>query len=139
MAKKVKPLALGVVRRGSHFLLGEGRDPETRQPFFRPIGGRIEFGERATETIVREFEEELGVVVHSPRQLGLLENIFRYDGKRRHELVLMFEVSLKDEALYQREVFARLDREGRASWRHLDELKAAQLYPVGLLSLLRGG
>ena len=136
MAKKrVRALALGIVRNADKILLSEGYDPSTKKLFYRPLGGSVEFQELAKDAVVREFKEELGVVVVEPVMLGFLENIFIYDGEPGHELVIVFEVKLQDAALYQRASFARLDREGRAVWRSLAELQRAPLYPTGLLAL----
>jgi ADP-ribose pyrophosphatase YjhB (NUDIX family) len=134
--KRVKPLALGVVQREGKILLGEGHDPSTKKLFYRPLGGSIEFQERAQDAVVREFKEELGVVVIEPVRLGFLENIFTYDDEPGHELVVIFEVKLQDQALYQKAWLPRLDREGRAVWRDLTTLQHTPLYPAGLLALL---
>jgi ADP-ribose pyrophosphatase YjhB (NUDIX family) len=139
MAKKrVKPLALGIVQSEGRLLLGEGHDPSTKKLFYRPLGGSIEFQERAQDAVVREFKEELGVVVIEPVLLGFLENIFTYDDEPGHELVVMFEVKLQDQELYQKGWFPRLDREGRAVWKDVTSLSRAPLYPTGLLALLNG-
>ena len=139
MAKKrVRALALGIVRSADKILVSEGYDPTTKKLFYRPLGGGIEFQEHAKDAVLREFKEELGVSVSEPVMLGFLENIFTYDGEPGHELVIVFEVKLRDAALYQQASFARLDREGRAVWRSLAELQHAPLYPTGLWPLLAG-
>jgi ADP-ribose pyrophosphatase YjhB (NUDIX family) len=135
--KRVKALALGVVRYEGKILLGEGIDPSTKKLFYRPLGGSIEFQEQAKDAVVREFQEELGIMVIEPVLLGFLENIFIYNDQPGHELVMIFEVKLQDQALYQKAQFPRRDQEGRAVWKDLTTLPHALLYPTGLLALLR--
>lgn len=78
---KVRPLAICVFRRGDSILVAEGHDRVKRQTFYRPLGGRIEFGERAAETVARELREEIQQEVRDLRYLGTLENIFTYEGQ----------------------------------------------------------
>ncbi len=58
---QIRVLALGIIWRGDELLLAEGYDPSKRQTFYRPLGGGVEFGERASDALIREFDEELGV------------------------------------------------------------------------------
>ena len=51
------------------------------ETFYRPIGGRIEFGERGAETVAREIREEINAEVANLVYLGALENIFTYESK----------------------------------------------------------
>ncbi len=66
--------AMAVIRRprDGALLVSESADPW----FQRPLGGHVEFGEYAADTIYREFLEEIGQVVTNVRLLGVLENIF---------------------------------------------------------------
>lgn len=79
---KVRPLAICVFRDGDHILAAQGFDEVKGQTFYRPLGGKIEFGERGAETVVREVMEEIGEVVMDVKYLGTLENIFTYAGDR---------------------------------------------------------
>ena len=61
------------------------------EPLFqRPLGGHVEFGEYAVDTIHREFGEEIGQVLTDVRLLGVLENIFGWRGGTEHEVVFIF-------------------------------------------------
>jgi len=57
---QIRPLAICIFRNNDRILVGEGYDPVKRETFYRPLGGGIEFGERAEETIRREVREEIG-------------------------------------------------------------------------------
>lgn len=49
--------------------------------FWSLPGGRVEFGEAAEQTLLREMREELDVEVEIVRLLWLVENFFVYDEK----------------------------------------------------------
>jgi ADP-ribose pyrophosphatase YjhB (NUDIX family) len=138
---KIRPLAIGIFRRDDRILVCEGYDPIKQQTFYRPLGGGIEFGERGADAVVRELREEIGAEMIHPRYLGTLENLFTYDGKPGHEIVLVFAGELTDPALYESETVAGcVDNGGafNAVWKPLADFAAgrAPLYPDGLLELL---
>ncbi len=120
-------------------LVYRGRSRQEPKPYFRPLGGGIEFGERAETALHRELMEELGVEVTGPHLLGVLENIFSNDGEVGHEIVFVFEVRLADRSLYDRnELWPSLDEGNPVSWQPLSKFVQghATLYPEGLLDLL---
>jgi 8-oxo-dGTP pyrophosphatase MutT (NUDIX family) len=140
---KVRPLAICIFRRGDRILAAEGYDSVKGETFYRPLGGRIEFGEYGYQTVARELREEIGAEVKNLRYLGTLENIFIYNGQPGHEIVLVYDGDLVDEALYQCETIlgheAGAGDDGfTAVWKTLDffEQGKAPLYPAGLLELL---
>ena len=141
---KIRPLAICVFRRGDHILVAEGYDTARQQTFYRPLGGRIEFGERAAATVARELREEIGQEVRDLRYLGALENIFTYEGQAGHEIVLVFDGAFVDEGVYGRDAILGTEAEDAqqplftAYWKPLAFFRggAAPLYPDGLLTLL---
>lgn len=62
--------------------------------FHRLIGGSVELGETHQEAIVREVDEELGARIVDLRHLGVVENIFRYNGELGHEIVALYSGTL---------------------------------------------
>jgi 8-oxo-dGTP pyrophosphatase MutT (NUDIX family) len=56
-------------------------------------GGRVDPGESAAATVVRELHEELSVVSECGPLLWLVENFFSYAGKQFHEIGMYFIVS----------------------------------------------
>jgi ADP-ribose pyrophosphatase YjhB (NUDIX family) len=129
--------AMAVIRRprDGAMLVSEhvaGSDP----PFQRPLGGHVEFGEYAQDTIHREFLEETGQVVTDVRLLGVLENIFGWRGGTEHEVVFVFTAAFADEAAYEIEEQPILDNAGRrVLWRPADAV-SPPLYPAGLTELI---
>ena len=141
--KRIRPLALGVFRRDDKIFLSQGYDALLDQVFFRPIGGKIEFGERGEDALAREVMEELGASVTDLRYLGALENIFTYEGEPGHEITLIYSGRFTDAWLNRDDVIAE-GKDGErllytARWMRLADLRhehAPPLYPAGLLALI---
>jgi ADP-ribose pyrophosphatase YjhB (NUDIX family) len=144
MPNQIRPLAICLFRNNDRILVGEGNDPVKRETFYRPLGGGIEFGERAEDALRRELREEIGAEVESIRYLFTLENIFTFNGEMGHEIVMVFDARFTDAALYAQETIAGTEFDGvqnfpfKALWKNLDEFGAdAPLYPDGLLDALQ--
>jgi 8-oxo-dGTP pyrophosphatase MutT (NUDIX family) len=141
-ANVIRPIAICVFQNDGRILAAEYDDPNRDRPFYRPLGGTIEFGEHSTATVERELAEELGAAVTGLRYLGALENIFIYDGQMGHEIVLVYDGEFADRSLYKRETLGGVDNDEtllRAVWITLDDWRkpdAPPLYPTGLLELL---
>ena len=43
---RVRTIAICVFKKGGRIFVAEGYDPAKQETFYRPLGGRIEFGER---------------------------------------------------------------------------------------------
>lgn len=139
---EIRPLALVLFRREDGCILAApGYDHVKKQRFYRPLGGEIDFGERAEDAARREIREELGAEVDALWLLGVFENIFTYLGKPGHELVWLFEGRLQDRSLYERDTLTA-DEGGiqfPVEWVPISNLRDGQvpLYPDGLLALLK--
>lgn len=142
MPARIRPLAVCLFRDGDRILVAEGTDAVKDETFYRPLGGAIEFGERAAETLVRELREELNTEITGLSYLATLENIFTYDGARGHEIVLVFDGAFVDRAMYAQSELTGREHDGstfKAVWKSTGEFGAggAPLYPDGLLELVR--
>ncbi len=141
MIERPRPLAICVFRNQGQILVSQGADPQDGRTFLRPLGGGIEFGETSAEAVVREVREELGVEVRNVQLLGVLENLFTYNGARGHEIVFVYDAAFLTPDYYQASELPA--REGEvafpAVWVRLSELGVGSppLYPDGLLDLLR--
>ena len=138
--EKIRPIAICICRDGDRILVGEGHDSKKGQTFYRPLGGTIEFGERGEETVRREFLEEIAADLTEVRYLGMLENIFTYEGRGGHEIVLVYDGRLSDVRLYKKETLQgdEFGQPFKAVWKRLDEFGPGKppVYPDGLLALL---
>jgi ADP-ribose pyrophosphatase YjhB (NUDIX family) len=89
----IRVVVRGVLVYRAHFLACEAVHPADGDTFYVPLGGGIEFGERAADAVVREFREELDREVAVERLLGVLENIFEVGGELGHEIVFEYAVA----------------------------------------------
>lgn len=136
----IRPIVVCVFRDDDRIFVGKYCDPSTGETFYRPLGGAIRFGELSRESITRELREEMGAEVKDVSYLGVLENIFTYDRKPGHEIVLVYEASFADPKLYNMAFITCHDDDGEfvASWKSVADFRAGQhiIYPEGLLDLL---
>lgn len=65
---RINPCVIVAVTRGEEILLA--RAQRFNRPMFSTLAGFIEAGETAEETLLREVQEEVGVVVRNPRYFG---------------------------------------------------------------------
>lgn len=140
---QIRPIAICVFLHNHKILVAEGYDPVKDEPFYRPLGGGIEFGEHSSETICRELLEELGLDVEpgSLRYLGALENRFHFNGIPGHEIVLVYDGALREPGSYEQTALLGKEANGediQAVWKDIEEFGEGQLtlYPPGLLQLL---
>ena len=82
--------AAAIARRGNEVLLHRLES----EPFWALPGGRVEPGESAAETIVREFREELGEDVTCGSLIWMVENFFPFGNRQFHEVGFYFAVDL---------------------------------------------
>jgi len=129
--------AMAVVRRPRDGALLVSEHVDSRDPpFQRPLGGHVEFGEYALDTVRREFAEEIGQELTGVRLLGVLENIFGWRGETEHEVVFIFTAALAAASAYEIEEQRILDNpDRRVLWRPADAV-SPPLYPAGLTELI---
>ena len=129
--KEIRPIALVLVIKDNKLLVSEGFDKVKNEIFYRCLGGGIEFLEKSEEALKREFLEEINVDIAVKDFLGISENIFTYQGKNAHELILFYSIEISDEN-YQEE-YKVIDDHGEtiAKWIDIDEFKNKNkiLYP----------
>lgn len=97
------------------------------------VGGRVRFGETMQSALMREISEELGneaELLQGGELCVLLENFFRIDGVKFHELsaYYLFDAS----ALTVKSGVYICDEKETLQWISLDEMKDLKLYPLFL-------
>ena len=133
-----RPLAVAVIRhpRTGAIFVDETTEPGTGRVYHRAVGGGIEFGERAAQTLVRELSEEYGLQITVGARLGVLESLFVYDGRAGHEVVLVHEAEFAASEDYSIErVPCRDDSDTIGTWRPRDG-SPYPLYPDGFDDLV---
>ena len=129
--------AMAVIRRPADgaLLVSEHDEPA---PFHRPLGGHVEFGEHALDTVRRELQEEIGQGLTGVCLLGVLENIFPWRGGTGHEIVFLYAAAFSDPAAYEigeQGIRDEADGRTRVIWRPSGAL-SPPLYPAGVPGLI---
>jgi ADP-ribose pyrophosphatase YjhB (NUDIX family) len=136
----IRPIAAAVICEADRILVWEDYDPSTGDVVAVPLAGGIEFGETGEQAIARELGEEIGAIPRRIRFLGLIEDIYEWAGKKRHELYLIYHVDLEDQDAFEGEELTVTESDGTsyvARWRPLSEFRdSARLVPEGLFELV---
>ena len=136
----VRPLAAALIRDDDRILVWDDHNPDTGEVVAVPLAGGIEFGEIGAEAIARELREEIGASVTRADYLGTIEDIFDWDGHKRHELYLVYDVDIAERAVYEADAVPVVEPDGTtyvARWRSLREFSGeTRLVPGGLLDLI---
>lgn len=115
--------------------------PTTENPsgFHRLIGGSVELGETHREAIVREVDEELGARIVDLEHLGMVENIFRFNGEVGHEIVALYSGTLDPEPAEEGGTLTESDGSVvPVVWRPFDDQSlVVPLYPAGVNDWIR--
>lgn len=142
LGRKIRPLALALIKNEKgQILLHKAYDSIKKEHFYRPLGGGIEFHESGKVAISREIEEEIGLKVQVGHLITAFENIFFYEGKPGHEVVMLFEANFYDLSHYAKSELDIVESGkviSKAVWRTPQEVQAegAKLYPNGLAEAL---
>lgn len=138
---RIRAVALAIFIRPRDGAVLAVRFGEPNNVFYRPPGGGIEFGEQSRVAACREAVEELGHAVRAERLLGVIENLFVYEGRARHEIIFNWLLHFEDPNLYDCDEFKVEEMDGKryvAHWVHDGELAAMgiRLVPRELPPLL---
>ncbi len=137
---RIRPKAVCVFLRNDRILVGSGVDRVRGDTFYGPPGGGIEFGEYAVAAAQREMAEEIGTDIADPILIGVLENVFEYNGATGHDILFVFATRFLDKSMYECPVING-NENGKPmplSWEALDSFGPGRrrLIPDGLLELL---
>lgn len=141
--KRIRTLGLAVLIHRDHLLCAQGYDEVKKQTFYRPLGGGVDFGERAAEAVARELREEIGREVVTGELVGVTENIFTFNGGAGHEICFEYVARFADGAEPKDLEPIVCDEHGRAftaCWLPLAEVLGGMhvVYPEGLRERLAG-
>jgi ADP-ribose pyrophosphatase YjhB (NUDIX family) len=137
----IRTVVLCVLRREDSVLVCRDVDRVSGQRWHRPPGGGVEFGERAEQALRREIREELGTEIADPRLLGVIENLFVFEGREGHEIVFVYAATAADPGLYAAEEIGITESDGtrhEAVWLPLSDFDdpRAPVYPPGITALV---
>jgi ADP-ribose pyrophosphatase YjhB (NUDIX family) len=132
--------AFSVFAHNASILVYERFDHVKKQGFYRPLGGKVEFGEYSADTLRREIREETSMEIENIRLLGVLENIFVYNGRTHHEVDFVYDAEFTDKSAYLKGTlgFTEGDLKMTAKWIPVKYFVETgdPLYPGGLVKLL---
>ncbi|MGW8483712.1 NUDIX domain-containing protein [Microbacterium sp. NPDC055903] len=132
---RVKAMLIAPNAAGTAHLVSVA-SPSLENPagFHRLVGGSVELGETHRDAVIREVQEELGAQVSELAYLGMLENIFRYDGELGHEIVAIYSGRLDPEPAESGGTLTESDGSiVPVVWRPFDDAAEAEpLYPAGV-------
>jgi ADP-ribose pyrophosphatase YjhB (NUDIX family) len=137
----VRVIAIGLALREDRLLVFRVLDDAGALKGVRPPGGGVEFGERAADTLAREFREELATDIALEGPPVVLENLFDHEGARGHEVVFAYPVRLLDATIYGRPLFTIREDNGidlQVEWMAMEALRTRRiaLFPDGLLAAI---
>lgn len=134
----IRPVVLGIAKKDNKILVSEGYDNVKKQTFYRCLGGGIEFFETSQVALKREFKEELGIDIEVEDYCGMSENLFTFQGKKAHEIVLFYNIKINE--IDYKDVYKMIDDDGEseAIWIDIEEFKNNNkiLYPEEILKYL---
>lgn len=135
-----RPLVICIFRNDDKILACLGKDNVKQTEFYRPLGGMIEFGEYSKDALVREITEEISEEITNIKYIGTLENIFTYNGKAHHEIVIVYDAEFVNKSIYQLDEIEvnEADIWYNAYWLKIEDCRKGKylVYPDGLLDLL---
>ena len=139
--QRIRVLALCIFSHRGNILAFEGYDSQKNKSFYRPLGGAVEFGEPVEAAMRREIREEMGEEITHLRQLGVLENLFTYEGEQGHEIVFVFDADFKHKSVYTRKDLKASEDDGmqfKLRWLQISGLTQLKypLYPDGITQLI---
>lgn len=138
---QIRVISLGAVKgNDGKYLFFKGYDKVKDEYFYRAVGGGVDFLEKATNAVKREFMEEIKAEIEVFDCLGFFENIFNFNGKDYHEYVMIYDVEFLDKSLYNVETIAGNEDNGESftcEWIDLKTVKE-NIYPQGIKDIILG-
>lgn len=138
----IRPLVICIFQKDHSILVSEGYDSIKGDYYYRPIGGGIEFGEKGSEALIREVDEEIEAAISNLQYLGTIENIFTFEGNTGHEIVQVYDAAFVDTSYYNKGSFVGKEDNGKTfkvMWKSLTDFQNGQLrlVPETLLELIK--
>ncbi len=132
---KIRSMVMGIVIVDNKILLTEHFSKE--YPFYRCIGGGIEFYEKSVEAIKREFKEEIDTDIVIDKYLGLVEELFVHKGRRGHEMIQLYKVNLNTDDIQHE--YPILDSDVIAKWIDVEDVISGRkiVYPELIVNYVK--
>ena len=107
-------------------------------------GGGVELGEKSTETIIREIQEEMGLEVRNIKSLGSLENFFVHKDKKFHGIEFIYTAEFAKQSPYDQSYIEGIEDRGEKGrlmfkWIDINDLEEMNFKPESLINVIRKG
>ncbi len=129
--QKIKTMCVFV--HSGRTLASRGYDENKNEIFYRVLGGGVNFGEKSEDGVKREIMEELKCEIENFKLIKVIENIFTFQGKPRHEITFLYKGDLMNKSLYNQEKIYIVEpyKEFTAEWIKINDVLSGKiiLYP----------
>ncbi len=102
---QIRVKAMCIIEHDGKLLVSRYWDEVKQEYFYRLLGGSMEFGETAEETIRREIKEEINSDLLNLRFLQMVENMFTFEGKPGHEVIFLYTGEISRTELFHKSTF----------------------------------
>ena len=125
--KKFNCRVNGICIKDNKILLSKSKSDH----YWTFVGGKVTFGESTDLAILREYEEEVGVLLQIDKMIALIENFFDLRGYSWHQYIFFYQLRDDNNELEffegEREIADNKDAVYR--WFDLDEISNVPLKP----------
>lgn len=126
--------AMCLFSKNGKVLVSKGFDKIKNEYFYRSLGGNINFFETGEMGIRREIQEELRSGIENLKLLDTIENLFIFEGIKRHEILFFYSGDLAKKGLYEQNKIHVVEDtyEFDAEWVPIDAILSGSIpmYPV---------
>lgn len=133
---KLNIRAAGIIIHNNKILLHKNKNDD----YYALLGGRVALGESSKETIKREIVEELGKEVQVLKYISTIENFFKIENTKYHEIMFVYHVEFVDEEYKLIETTLN-NIEGnddiKYEWIDLNEINNCKLLPNVIKEVLK--
>lgn len=114
----------------------------TKATYYALVGGRVKLGEPSSETVVREFKEELGKDIEIIGYISTIENFFELNGKKYHEIIFIHQVEFIDDddkkiETTMKNIEGNKEKNIQYEWINLDEIDNSPIRPAEIKTILK--
>lgn len=105
-------------------------------------GGHVSFGETNEQTLIREFQEEIGADISVGDLKWVAEVFFPWGDKPCHQICLYYIVEIRSDNIPSKGMFiAKEEMEGRKfqleyHWIPIEKIREIEVYPTNTVELL---
>lgn len=113
---QIRVKVLGWIQDGDRVFVSESYAQNL--PYYRSLGGSLEFGESSLDALKREFWEELQAELAHIEYLECIENVFTLDGQPHHEIIQLYRCAFANPKFYEMDhiPYFENDQTGIAKW-----------------------